>query len=119
MAEIGGDHGGRPVETLVTELSDAPVPSEADGSVPEAPPVVDNEQLYHSIKRMRIMAAELNVRAALSGDGLYAQWAHAAFVSAGLMRQLLIERGSRYAAVLDEETSTEPNSAGTRQLPLR
>lgn len=118
MAEIVGDSSRRSVETLVTELSDAPVPREADGDIPEAP-VVDNEQLYHSIKRMRIMAAELGVKAAATGDGLYAQWAHAAFVSAGLMREILAERGSRFVDVLNEEEATDPHRAGTRQLPLR
>lgn len=118
MAEIGGDSSKRPVETLVTELSDVPVVSDGEGSIPEVS-VVESEQLYHSIKHMRTMAAEMRVKAALTGDGIYAQWANFAFVSAGLMREILVERGSRFADILNEEAATEPNSAGVRQIPLR
>lgn len=117
MGETAGT--GRPVENLVTDLSDAGVSGDGDraATLPDQE-IVSSEDLYHSIRRMRAMAAGLGVRGARTGDGLYDNWAHHALIAAGLMRQLLQERGSQYAAMLDEEEATEPHSEGVRQLRL-
>jgi hypothetical protein len=120
LAHMGETSGaGRPVENVVTELPDAAVVGDGDraGTLPD-PEIVSSEDLYHSIRRMRAMAAGLGVRGARTGDGLYDNWAHQALIAAGLMRQLLRERGSQYAALLDEEEATEPHREGVRQLRL-
>ena len=121
MGETSGSGLGRPIETVVTELSDAVAGSDGEraGTDPEAAEVVSSEDLYHSIRRMRAMAAGLGVRGARSGDGLYDNWAHHALIAAGLMRSILQERGSQYAAMLDEEEASQPNREGVRQLRLR
>lgn len=117
---MGEASTGRPIENVATSLSDTA--SGSDGEVVVAPTeaaIISSEDLYHSIKRMRATAAHLGVTAARTGDGLYDNQAHYVLIAAGLMRGILQERGSMYAALLDEEEASEPNQAGVRQLPLR
>ncbi|MFI5275414.1 MAG: hypothetical protein ACHQT5_01160 [Candidatus Saccharimonadales bacterium] len=116
MAENSGAGLGRPIETVVTELSDTPEIATGEQAVESK---VSDEQLLETVKRMRVMALGLSMTSARTGDGLYAAWAYSATATAGIAVQLLQERNSPLLEVLQEEDIAEENRSGTREIPLR
>lgn len=115
MAENDRSRQGVPIETVVTELSDPP---KEEMVIDQTESGVSDEQLYDTVKRMRVMALGLSMVGARTRDGLYSAWAYNATATAGIMMQLLRERNSPYLAVLAEEEAGDENRAGSKELPL-
>ena len=115
MAEKDRSGAELRIETVSTELSDTEETAAGEASAESG---VSDEQLFDTLKRMRVMALGLSMAGARTGDGLYAAWAYNATATAGIMRQLLQERDSPLLARLDEEDAVDENRAGTRELPL-